>query len=281
MKTLTNLLGASALMVASAALAQNAEPYTPPAKRISPQEGLAAQIKPKGETPRLANGMVDLNGLWGGGGNWDTPYQRFTARGVLRLEADQTVMQRANHWKKPNYKPEFWEQVHNTDFSEVTLDTHFHCMPAGAPRKHMPQKIVQTEKEVVLINADEVRYVPTDGRKRDLDLDSDYDNYGGVPLGHYEGDTLVVESVGFTDKSWLQWTGYIHSANMTLQERFTRKGDVLYYQFTVRDPEYLAEDWVSETFVKRLNPNPTARFDEVAPCQENDADQIADKYFRG
>lgn len=281
MNRLASAFGAYALILASAAFAQGGDNHTPPAKRISPQEGLAAQVIPKGQTPRLANGVVDLNGLWGGDASWDTPYPRFVRRGVLRLEADQTVAQRASHWKKPNYKPEFWEAVHKADFGEIMNDPHFNCMPSGAPRKHMPSKIVQNEKEVVLIYGDEVRYVPTDGRKRDLDLDSDYDNYGGVPLGHFEGDTLVVESVGFTDKSWLQWTGYIHSANMTLKERFTRKGDVLYYQFTVHDPEFLAEDWVSETFVRRVNASPSARFDEVAPCQENDAEQITDRYFRG
>jgi hypothetical protein len=67
---------------------------------------------------------------------------------------------------------------------------------------------------------------------------------------------------------------------MEVTERFTRNGDLLYYNFTVNDPDVLMEPWTSYTYVRRLNPNP-ARQDEAPPCDERDIGLLADPYLRG
>ena len=64
-------------------------------------------------------------------------------------------------------------------------------------------------------------------------------------LAHWDGDTLVIESVGFNDVSWLGWEGYFHTDKMEVTERFTRNGDLLFYNFTVNDPDVLMEPWNS------------------------------------
>ena len=117
------------------------------------------------------------------------------------------------------------------------------------------------------------------GRKRD-ENDYQFSTYNGMGLAHWNGDTLVVESVGFNDVSWLGWEGYFHSDKMEVTERFTRVGDLLYYNFTVKDPEVLQEPWTSYTYVRRLNPNPV-RQDEATECDERDLGLLADPFLRG
>jgi hypothetical protein len=196
------------------------------------------------------------------------------------FEPDQAVMQRGAGWNKPIYKAEYWEKVRSLDFSPVDVDSVFRCAPPGVPRQTAPAKIVQTPKEIVFYNNDSIRFVPMEGRTRDPG-DADYATYSGIPLGHWEGDTLVVESVGFNDITWLQWQGYFHTDKMKVTERLRRDGDLLFYQFTVDDPDVLAEPWTSDTYVRRLNPNPLARVDEPPPCMEQDLKDIVDKYYRG
>ena len=59
-----------------------------------------------------------------------------------------------------------------------------------------------------------------------------------------------------------------------------RQGDLLFYNFTVNDPEVLMEPWTSYTYVRRVVPNP-ARLDEAPQCDERDLKLLADSYLRG
>src|SRR5690606_41086449 len=65
----------------------------------------------------------------------------------------------------------------------------------------------------------------------------------GHSVGHWEGDTLVIESVGFEPTTWLARGGFFHSGNMRVIERFTRKGDQMLYEVIVEDPEVLLQPW--------------------------------------
>lgn len=277
------ILIAISVLCSATALAADVAPYHPPAKRVSPLDGFLAQIsKIPATTPRMADGHPDLNGMWTA--PFPAPFGRFSRRSLQTLEPDQATMQRANAWNKPIYKPEYWQKVHENDFSKVDVDPAFNCLPLGVPRMGAPRKIVQTGGELIAYNGGfsgaTVRFIPTDGRARDKG-DFDYDNYQGVPLGRWDGDTFVIESVGFNDISWLQWQGYFHTSDMKVTERLTRHGDYLFYQFIVDDPKVLAEPWTSSTFVRRLNPNRAMRVEEIAPCKEQDIKLIADPYFRG
>ena len=98
-----------------------------------------------------------------------------------------------------------------------------------------------------------------------------FPGYYGDPVGHWEGDTLVVETVGFNDIGWLTARGgYFHSYELRVIERFRREGDTLHCQVTVDDPEVLLEPWVMNARDVRLNPDPTATVPEGVPCHDYD-----------
>ena len=255
--------------------------YSPAGKRVSPQDGFVMQQKPRGDTPRDADGHPDLSGSWGAA--FPNP---IGAPGGLRrdgaFEADQSAMQRGAQWNKPIYKPEYWEKVRQLDYSRVDVDPVYGCYkPIGVPRQNVPARIVQRDKQIWLLNNVEnaLRILPLDERKRD-ENDYQFSTYNGMGLAHWEGDTLVIESVGFNDISWLGWEGYFHSDKMEVTERFLRQGDLLYYNFTVKDPEVLMEPWTSYTYVRRVVPNPV-RQDEAPECDERDFKLLADPYLRG
>ena len=255
--------------------------YTPAGKRISPQDGFVMQQKPHGDTPRDADGHPNLSGNWGAA----FPNPIGVPGGLRRdgaFEADQSSMQRGAQWNKPIYKPEYWEKVRQLDYSKVDVDPAYGCYkPIGVPRQNVPARIVQKDKQIWLLNNVEngLRIVPLDGRKRD-ESDYEFSTYNGMGLAHWEGDTLVIESVGFNNISWLGWEGYFHSDKMEVTERFLRQGDLLFYNFTVNDPEVLMEPWTSYTYVRRVMPNPI-RLDEAPDCDERDLKLLADPFLRG
>ena len=250
-------------------------------KRVSPQDGLIWQIKPTGMTPRDADGHPDLSGNWGQA----APPQIGQGGRIRRngaFEADQSAMQRGAQWNKPLYKPEYWEKVRSLDYGKADVDPAYGCYkPVGVPRQNMPGRIVQKGGAIWLLNGVEnaLRILPLDGRKRD-ENDYQFSSYNGMGLAHWDGDTLVIESVGFNDDSWLGWEGYFHSDKMEVTERFLRQGDLLFYNFTVNDPEVLLEPWTSYTYVRRVNNNPN-RQDEATQCDERDLQLLDDPFLRG
>jgi hypothetical protein len=124
-----------------------------------------------------------------------------------------------------------------------------------------------------------VRIIPLSGHQHTQD-DLDYGNtFNGIGIGHWDGDTLIVDSVGFNDISWLSWTGYAHSANMRVVEKIRRVGDLLYYDATVYD-DMLAQPWVLDTQIRRLNPDKTEVPNEFPPWSERDKDAL-DPDYRG
>ncbi len=254
--------------------------YAPAGTRVSPQDAYAMQLMPNGATPRDADGHPDLSGNWTG--NLGNVFQVPGLRRNGAFEADQSAMQRGAQWNKPLYKPENWEKVRGLDYSKVDVDPFYGCYkPLGVPRQNVPVRIVQKDKQIWLFNNIEnaLRILPLDDRKRD-ENDYQFSTYNGMGLAHWDGDTLVVESVGFNGVSWIGWEGYFHSDKMEVTERFTRNGDLLYYNFTVTDPDVLAEPWTSYTYVRRNNPAP-ARQDEAPECSERDNDLLHDPFLRG
>jgi len=243
-------------------------------------------------TPRSADGHPDLTGVWNGGVagglqvTGSDPLAAFLpARDgdIINFERDNALIRRANP-NKPIYRPEFWEKVQKLDQNGNEEDPSFGCMPAGLPRMGPPAKIVQAPRELIFLyvaagatgGGDPYRVIPTDGRTHTplQELDG---TWRGESIGHWEDDTLVVDTIGFNDTSWLDIGGYFHSENLHVVERFRRDGSTLTWQVTVEDPDVLLKPWVWTTRTVRLNPDPKAMLAETLPCSERDLSHLVNK----
>ena len=104
-------------------------------------------------------------------------------------------------------------------------DPSSRCHPIGTPSLDtvpIPYKIVQTPGLVVILYEGDTVYrqIFTDGRKH---AETTIPSWLGYSVGKWDGDTLVVDTVGFNDKSWLDRIGHTHSDAMHVIERFHRK----------------------------------------------------------
>jgi len=248
-----------------------------------------AQSKPPA---KAADGHPDLSGVWNGATvngphikSEDPLVTNLPARDgtLLNFERDNTIVRRANP-NKPLYKPEFWERVQKLDQTENESDPSFGCMPAGVPRIGPPAKVVQTPKEIIFLYisagaqgwGDPYRVIPIDGRAHTplQDLDG---TWKGESIGHWEDNTLVVDTIGFNDSSWLDIGGYFHSENLHVIERIRRDGDNLIWQATVEDPDVLLKPWTMNPRTQRLNPDTLAMLPESLPCVERDLSHLVTK----
>jgi hypothetical protein len=226
-------------------------------------------------TPRLGD-RPDLSGNWiysdwignymTGGGRRCAPTQEEGCSRDLNQTFDFELYSpsRFGILGRPIYKPEYWDKVIELDMWTNKYDPVMTCQPLGVPRQGPPRRIYQTEDDITFIylggdaggGYGEYRIIPIDGRKHDPSKQET--TYLGYTVGHWEGDTLVLESIKFNDFTWLGRGGFFHSESMRVIERFTRQGDALLYDVTVEDPEVLVEPWVFPTRVVRRNTNPDA-----------------------
>jgi hypothetical protein len=281
-----------------AALAQTATAPAPtaPAASLYPTAEFPACVIKAPTDCRGADGHPILTGLWaagapsvgGGGGAIASGIDNFdlVSRGGQGFvgESDGALMRMSqvdsgdlNHPNFPLYKPQYWATIVDNDYNGNFLDPQQMCLPQGIPRVGAPQGIIAIPGtpfvEFVYASADsagtKIRLVPTDGRPHNP-LYVAAETWNGDPVGHWEGDTLVVESIGFTDASWLHKNGYIHGFNMKVTERITRNGNNLTWAATVEDPDYLMQPWNITPVARALVTDPTATLFEPLPCMDLD-----------
>src|SRR5215813_12351375 len=172
----------------------------------------------------------------------------------------------------PSYKPEFQAKVKHLSDNESKLDPVFYCDRPGIPRIGSPRRIIQLPNEVVFlyedISGDPYRVIPTDGRPHKKDGNP---SYYGDSVGHWEGDTLVVESTNFVEGTWFGEEGYFHSDQMRVVERFWRVGENLAYQVTVHDPKVLTQPWTNFTHIVEPSTRP---LEESPVCREDDGHRL-------
>ena len=241
-------------------------------------------------TPRTADGRPDLSGVWSGTG-YSGSSNALDEKGNIRVEntprpchpnqectealqgnRDTAIGGRSRaEANVPLYKPEYWEKVQYLDENGNEHDLAGRCFPLGVPRMGPPDKIVQTAKEVTFLYSQRntFRVIPIDGRPHHPIRSQDL-LYHGDAVGHWEGDTLVIDVVGFNEEGWLGWPGWFHSRNMRVVERLRREGNTLIWQATVHDPDVLMEPWAMDEVRSRLNPDPDALLMEDLPCDERD-----------
>jgi hypothetical protein len=250
-------------------------------------------------TPRAADGHPDLNGYWDvpqfdknahldSDGNFyiDVP----PANGGTLPKLDASLAEQLQHPVDPNpppYKPELLAKVKELASDGVHADPAFRCRPLGVPRAGAPRQIVQTPKLVVIFYQVDggdgdvpgnFRLVPTDGRPHRTDVDP---SYFGDSIGHWEGDTLVVDVTHFNDDTWLAaipgqgGSGYFHTEALHVVERYTRLGDTLRWEATVDDPNVLTKPWVMTPRTEILT---EGMIYEQPICEERETPHIVNKY---
>jgi hypothetical protein len=139
---------------------------------------------------------------------------------------------------------------------EETNDRVYKCSPPGVPYIYIqifPMQIIQTPREVIeFFEYDHtVRYIYTDGREHPANLKP---SYNGHSIGHWEGDTLVVDTIGLNGKNWLDRLGHPESSRMHIVERIRRVDEkTLQIQFMFDDPANYTKPWAADVGF-RLHP---------------------------
>jgi hypothetical protein len=244
------------------------------------QKALAAK-----STPRLPDGHPDLNGIWYqpllflGSGEKAGDTLKYVLKPDDNSKRFAAAIKPAPPQYRPSYKPELVAKVQEYNQQQVKLDPGFFCKPPGVPRIGAPQKIVQTDKEVIFLYSDLAgnfwRIIPTDGRPHRTDADP---SYFGDSVGHWDGDTLVVDANNFNDDTWLADNGLFHSDALHVIERLTRKGDTIDYEVTVDDPKVLTQPWIFQPKILTPIKEP---LDEAPPCIEKDSPNMTDLEHHG
>ena len=188
-----------------------------------------AQSTPRGDTFESIAKLPAINGLWevtrGGPRGSGEPFS-LTAPYAARLEAYR--------------KAQASGEIQDTPAAN--------CVPPGMPgimTQPYPIEILVTPGKVTIIAEafSQWRQVFTDGRDHPEDPDL---TFNGHSIGHWEGDTLVVDTIGFTTDTALGNFGTRHSDKMRIVERFRLTSpDLLEVQTTITDPEALTKPWSS------------------------------------
>jgi len=175
--------------------------------------------------PRTADGKPDFSGLWQADIN---PY-RFD---VIQDLKDEAIF-------RPAAEALFMERV--ADFRRDDPVTN--CLPTGPSEMLSAMyRIIESPNVVALLyesGTGRYRQIYMDGRKLPEDPNPAWLGYS---VGHWDGDTLVVESSGFNDRTWLDRAGHPHSEKLRVTERFRRVDfGHMQYQITFDDPETLTK----------------------------------------
>jgi len=139
---------------------------------------------------------------------------------------------------------------------EETNDPVYQCFPPGVPRVYLhpfPVQIVQIPGQMIMLYEYDhmVRHVFTDGRPHPDDLSP---TWMGHSIGKWDGDTLVVDTVGFNDKSWLDRVGHPHSDQLHVVERFKRvEPNSMQIDFFIEDPKAYTKP-ITSTLMFQLKP---------------------------
>jgi hypothetical protein len=172
----------------------------------------------------------------------------------------------------PSYKPELQTKVKYLLDHEAKLDKVFFCGKPGVPRIGSPRQIITLPNKMVFLyedaSGDPYRIVYTDGRAHDPNAEP---TYYGDSIGHWDGNTLVVDSTNFVEDTWFGEGGYFHTQTMHVYERFWKVGDNLAYQITVDDPNVLTEPWTQAPRIIKPSTEPLL---ESPVCVEDDAHRM-------
>ena len=241
-------------------------------------------VRSTGATPaksavaRTPDGKPDLTGVWQGGttqrGTWEEANAGLGVGGTGRdpsAPSNPSSSERLAGAEAAPYQAWAARKVVEAFNRRGIDDPTTLCLPPGLPRANIvslfPIQIVQTPQQIVILYEymNVFRVIPLNAKHPDDLIPS----YTGNSVGRWEGDTLVVDVIGFNDKTWLAGTGTFHSDALHITERYTRVDkDQINYDVIMEDPNVLTKPWtMRSTFMQREG----TRLQEYV-CAENNLD---------
>jgi hypothetical protein len=209
-------------------------------QRVSPHDA------PKGPTPKTSDGKPDFSGVW------------FAQRPVETPDPQMT----------PAAEKLFKQRV-----AAGAISPGARCLTRGITMAGnlFPYKIVQGRDVLIMLFEDDIpshRQVFLDGRGHPKDPNP---TWMGHSIGRWEGDTLVIDTVGFNDRSWVDTAGHPHTEQLHVIERY-RRPDLghLEIEFTILDPEVYVKPW---TFKRAADLDAGDEVGEYV-CNENEKDVL-------
>ena len=240
------LLGAG--VVGAAVLTLSSMVHAPLlAQQQQKQEEYTIKVMPPGgPAPRLANGKPDFTGHWLPNSAGQGVSGRYGVDPAARRQFDPKVTPE----EEPSLQQWAIDKVKSMTPTEVELSkSSVNCMPRGVPAIWLqnPYSTMLVHKPEMLVQLYEVlnnfRIIHTDGRplpKYPEPL------FHGNSTARWEGDTLVVESIGFDERTYIMPNGWFHSDELRVIERYTRPSmNYLIVEIEVHDPKVLNKPWKS------------------------------------
>ncbi len=202
----------------------------------SPMRAQTAEQVVAAKTPLST---TDLSGVW------LVPHDRnytLDPSDLLGLKPDHGPAM--TPWGEAKFKAN--KPAHGANQTTHPNDPFMSCFPPGVPRIYLeiyPMQIFQLPDRVIMLFEYDhfYRQIYMDGREHPKDIDP---TWMGHAIGKWEGDTLVIDTVGFNDKTWLDRVGHPHSDALHIIERLRRVDhDTLEDEVTIEDPKTYIKPW--------------------------------------
>jgi hypothetical protein len=273
------VLAAAVMNGAAPARAQIASEVEP--SGLAGQDGTAAPEP----TPRLPDGTPNLGRVPGEKGAWAVPYITNMAARVISVDGNPVTAPeatvsgsrgpRGGAASEPHIPFMPWSAAlyDYNSANESKYDPEGYCMPPGGPRMMAtpyPMEIIQLpeQERIIMIfeGATHIwREIYLDGRPHP-EGDALNPTFLGHSVGRWEGDTLVVDVVGFNETTWIDFFGHPHTDALHVVERFSRPDkNTLRYEATIDDPGAYTAPW---TVAWDIPWSPDGELMEYI-CQEN------------
>ena len=265
MKLIAVLLAAAALPLAAQWL------NYPDARTPRTKDGKPDLTAP---APRL-NRKPDLSGVWQSDRTPLSEYARVLGDDTGKVQVDLndiTNLTMDVFWGlKPNERPLRPEAVAVLKGRARLTSPSTRCLPAGVPAALFVYafKIIQTPREILFLlgEGDPPRQIYTDGRSLPQDPQPAWMGYS---VGNWKGDELVVETIGFTEESWLDLRGHPRSESMRIRERYRRRDfGHMDLEVTFEDPKYYTRPFTIKTGLNLMPDSDALEF----VCGENEKDR--------
>src|SRR5499425_2375414 len=225
--------------------------FSPNAEAQGDPSGVISAIRrqppaPPEPTPRLNDGTVNLGRSRGEKGVWGLPVIANFAQVAAGAPAGFRGNLRSGAAAEPHIPFQPWAAaVYNYNSMNLSkFDPEGYCLPPGGPRlmaTPFPMEVIQLPEEdrIVMIYEGGThiwREIYMDGRPHPKGDDLN-PTYLGHSVGRWEGDTLVVDVVGFNEQTWMDYFGHPHTDQLHVVEKFSRPTkNVLRYEATMDDP---------------------------------------------